>query len=585
MAMQISKITANISKDTIKEYGIMIMLYLIMFVNQWYMHYEVFFQNTDYYKAGVQPMYSWWQDVLFTFLFFYLCTLGRRKLSYIFTYILLSIFVLANIGYSRFFGQYITPSVLNEASNFKGTWWVSYIPEMFRWTDLLLVATTIAFGWGIKKLRKRRTHKDLYVIISLIVLPFVPCTLIIARHWQTKDEAAMWFKNIDFREKIRNDIVITRDYTIAYNGILRGQVYCNLIRNEHHIELSTTDLKEIKSYIDNSYKSATALSDSCMVKGKPNIIFIIVESYMSVASRTKVGGKEITPYLNSLMRDKGNYANTTVTSNRECGESSDAQVSYFTGLIPLKSEMSVLHIIKNELIALPKLLRDQKGYDTYLTLPTDTCFWHQNDANIKYGIDNVIVAGNANNKYWCQDEELFNIVKHKSNSLKEPYMNIILTLSMHGPYSNDFLSTTKYKSPFNYPSDYSNEFRYYLDRCYYTDMQIGRYINYLKKTKIYDNSVIVICSDHETQEGSLNRKGCTDDLPLIIANTGINSKRFYKGRINQIDVFPTMLDMFGIKSEWRGMGHSLLRSNYDNTITDKQRNISNKILLGNYFAQ
>lgn len=116
-------------------------------------------------------------------------------------------------------------------------------------------------------------------------------------------------------------------------------------------------------------------------------------------------------------------------------------------------------------------------------------------------------------------------------------------------------------------------------------MQIGGYINYLKQTKIYDNSVIVICSDHETQEGSLNREGCTNDLPLIIANTGINPKRFYKGRINQIDVFPTMLDMFGIKSEWRGMGHSLLRSNYDNTITDKQRNISNKILLGNYFAQ
>lgn len=42
----------------------------------------------------------------------------------------------------------------------------------------------------------------------------------------------MWFKSIDFREKIRNDIVITRDYTIAYNGILMGQVYCKFVEKQ-----------------------------------------------------------------------------------------------------------------------------------------------------------------------------------------------------------------------------------------------------------------------------------------------------------------------------------------------------------------
>lgn len=41
-----------------------------------------------------------------------------------------------------------------------------------------------------------------------------------------------------------------------------------------------------------------------------------------------------------------------------------------------------------------------------------------------------------------------------------------------------------------------------------------------------------------------------------------------------------MLDMFGLQSEWRGMGHSLLRKGYNNTISDTQRRISNNILRG-----
>ena len=71
-----------------------------------------------------------------------------------------------------------------------------------------------------------------------------------------------------------------------------------------------------------------------------------------------------------------------------------------------------------------------------------------------------------------------------------------------------------------------------------------------------------------------------DQRKLIIANTHIAAEMFYVGSINQIDLYPTMLDMFGLQSEWRGMGHSLLRKGYNNTISDTQRRISNNILRG-----
>lgn len=309
----------------------------------------------------------------------------------------------------------------------------------------------------------------------------------------------------------------------------------------------------------------------------------MVESYMAAASKTKINGKEVMPNINSLMRENNCYVNLSVTSNRGSGVSSDAQISYFTGLLPLKNEIAVTSIIKNEVIAFPKLLHEQKEYHTYITLPTGKNFWHQEEANEKYGIDNVIEFGNKANDFFCQDEELFKKMEQVTHSLKEPYLNIILTLSMHGGYDNDFLKEQGYKSPFQYPKSYPITFRYYLDKCYYTDAQIGKYINYLKKSKQYNNTIIMICSDHEVPEAS-KQMGCSEDLPLMIINSHIAKDKFYQGRINQIDLYPTLIDMFELKTKWRGMGHSLLRDDYNDKITPEKRNISNMIINGDYFS-
>lgn len=94
----------------------------------------------------------------------------------------------------------------------------------------------------------------------------------------------------------------------------------------------------------------------------------------------------------------------------------------------------------------------------------------------------------------------------------------------------------------------------------------------------------MICSDHEVPKAS-NQMGCSENLPIIILNSQIAKDKFYQGRINQIDLYPTLLDMFELKTKWRGMGHSLLRDDYTNKITPAERHISNMIINGDYFSQ
>lgn len=564
-----------------KQYLIMLALYLLMFINEAYMHYEVYVSNYTPFVCG-RAFYYWVMDIIIILLFFYTVTLGRRKLAFTLSYGFINIFVLANIGYSRFFNQYFNFDVLGESSNFQGTWWITYLPQAFRWSDILLLLTTLLFICGLRILKDKNSYKNIFVVF--LIYTFCYTCYIGSRviTWRSVDDIKIWLTT-NYGEELYHKYKFNQEYAVVHKGIVITQIYCNLRWRSHKQKLSTSDLQNIKLYIEDSNKKLSKLSDSCIVKGKPNIVFIMVESYMAAASKTKINGKEVMPNINSLMRENNCYVNLSVTSNRGSGVSSDAQISYFTGLLPLKNEIAVTSIIKNEVIAFPKLLHEQKEYHTYITLPTGKNFWHQEEANEKYGIDNVIEFGNKANDFFCQDEELFKKMEQVTHSLKEPYLNIILTLSMHGGYDNDFLKEQGYKSPFQYPKSYPITFRYYLDKCYYTDAQIGKYINYLKKSKQYNNTIIMICSDHEVPEAS-KQMGCPEDLPLMIINSHIANDKFYQGRINQIDLYPTLIDMFELKTKWRGMGHSLLRDDYNDKITPEKRNISNMIINGDYFS-
>ena len=564
-----------------KQYLIMLALYLLMFINEAYMHYEVYVSNYTPFVCG-RAFYYWVMDIIIILLFFYTVTLGRRKLAFTLSYGFINIFVLANIGYSRFFNQYFNFDVLGESSNFQGTWWITYLPQAFRWSDILLLLTTLLFICGLRILKDKNSYKKIFVVF--LIYTFCYTCYIGSRviTWRSVDDIKIWLTT-NYGEELYHKYKFNQEYAVVHKGIVITQIYCNLRWRSHKQKLSTSDLQNIKLYIEDSNKKLSKLSDSCIVKGKPNIVFIMVESYMAAASKTKINGKEVMPNINFLMRENNCYVNLSVTSNRGSGVSSDAQISYFTGLLPLKNEIAVTSIIKNEVIAFPKLLHEQKEYHTYITLPTGKNFWHQEEANEKYGIDNVIEFGNKANDFFCQDEELFKKMEQVTHSLKEPYLNIILTLSMHGGYDNDFLKEQGYKSPFQYPKSYPITFRYYLDKCYYTDAQIGKYINYLKKSKQYNNTIIMICSDHEVPEAS-KQMGCPEDLPLMIITSHIATDKFYQGRINQIDLYPTLIDMFELKTKWRGMGHSLLRDDYNDKITPEKRNISNMIINGDYFS-
>ena len=126
----------------------------------------------------------------------------------------------------------------------------------------------------------------------------------------------------------------------------------------------------------------------------------------------------------------------------------------------------------------------------------------------------------------------------------------------------------------------------YLINCHYADAQIGEYIRSLKESGLYNNSLIIIVSDHEPPLAFMDMEGqLSNDLPLFIINGGFDKMDVWNGECNQLDVFTTILDIMGIKSQWRGLGYTLLNKNYNNSVTQEKQKLSDWIIYGNYFGE
>ena len=103
----------------------------------------------------------------------------------------------------------------------------------------------------------------------------------------------------------------------------------------------------------------------------------------------------------------------------------------------------------------------------------------------------------------------------------------------------------------------------------------------MKKIGLYENSLIVITADHPVHNYEFG--GTNKDIPLYLINTGIMPEKIHQGECNQIDVYTTLLDLLGCKSEWCGLGQSLLSPTYNNVITPQKWDVSEWIIRSDYF--
>ena len=520
-------------------------------------------------------------DTTFFFLLSLLFTRGRVKGALLLTFVLTALLSFCNVLYSRFFGHYLPNLAILQVGNLYDNDVMGSALTGFRWQDLFYILWAVLFGWLYKRYNKvelktqwLKTMGWLWGVMLAGIIAFILVLGLLHDH--------------NLKTSFIRFSPIKQQYTQAPNnmlyrsGFLRRALVCYDDFTQKELELDESQKKAIRQeYTDYSQRTTTAT-----VKGAKNLIFVIVESYLAVTSDLTVNGKEITPFLNRLKRDSAVYYNGNVLSNINMGESSDGQFIYMTGLLPMKCEITVNIAKDKRLIGLPELLKQAgRMKQTQIIVPTSPTFWEQDKMNERYGIDTMYskfdcpkeLHGNED----LNDEQVFELAAREQAKASRPFFSLVVTMSMHNPYNKcvEHGFTVSDKS-------YTAEFLNYLVDCHYTDLQIEKYINELKRQGLYDNSVIVITADHHAHAVHLGmaESRVKKDLPLYIINGGIDKRQAWTGFCNQLDVYTTLLDMYGMRSDWRGLGHTLLNGNYKDYPLDRLYMLSDWIIRSNYFG-
>ena len=513
-----------------------------------------------------------------------LFTWGRLRISLFITAIITLLWSFSNVLYSRFFHHYISISAISQTGTLADGFMLQNVAEGIKWFDFLFLALGIAAIKLYYMSRKEKTSikkRHLLVtwpaclIIADVVYHLIFCLvtpgLASASYYQHRLAVRHWGLLHSSAEP---------NWASFHRGSLR-----QLLIPQIYQAFTTTELtEEQRKAIETEYKRHEGrTSDTTKKINDKNIIFIIVESYLSVTSDLIVDGREVTPFLNSLKRDSTVYFNGQLTSNISIGESSDGQFLYMAGMLPLRSEVTVTKAKNAELPGLPKLLKQEQIIkEAHMVIPTLPSMWEQESMCQRYGFDHLYSSADyEEGKYWyLTDRQIFEYALQKNMEAPKPFLSVELTMTMHQPYNEPKDSTFIIRD-----SSLTEKYRNYLSTCHYTDQQIKWYFGKLKEEGLYDNSIIVIVADHHAHPSlfEMKEEEISIDIPLYIINGGINNATAWDGRCNQLDVYTTLLDIVGTKNNWHGFGHTLITKDYHNSIKPELWTMSEEIVIGKYF--
>lgn len=283
---------------------------------------------------------------------------------------------------------------------------------------------------------------------------------------------------------------------------------------------------------------------------KKNIVIIILESFgdENVSYSNPENGN--TPFLDSLIQ-KSIYFENGFANGRV---SIDALPSILTGIPSIIGEPFINSSYTfNNIVSLPLLL-EKEGYHT--------AFFHgafngsQNfdqyakvaGFNEYYGKDEYPFSGHEDGKWGIFDEEYLNFFGKQTSTFKSPFLSCIFTISSH--------------SPFVIPERYEGKFEKGNTRFHesvgYTDYSLKKYFDYAKQQPWYNNTLFVITSDHCSYVKRKPSNSITHNytIPIIFFEPSISHHKVIEKNMQQIDIFPSILDHLGYNKPFVSYGNT-----------------------------
>ena len=292
-------------------------------------------------------------------------------------------------------------------------------------------------------------------------------------------------------------------------------------------------------------------------KARPNIVVFITESYgreyMGAFNQntTIPNYKSYTPFLDSLATKSLVFDNAFANGRK----SIHGMSSVLAGIPSFKDAFTSSPYAKQDIESVVSTLNSE-GYDT--------SFFHgaPNGSMGFLGFSNILGFDHYYGKtefdndalfdgFWgIWDDPFFQFMKEELDDKQTPFFSTIFTVTSHEPYI--------------IPDEYVGQFpkgNLPMHQCVgYTDFAFKQFFESAKMEPWFDNTIFIITADHTNQVDykeylkPINRYA----IPIMIYSSDEKYIGLNSDLAQQIDIYPTILNMIGYDKPFRSWGRSLV---------------------------
>lgn len=420
--------------------------------------------------------------------------------------------------------------------------------EVFRTADysmtiwfIIYSILEIAFGWKISKWMFKKKDLGLQsrlwlkLVVIILVIPVASFIYLLLARGGTQpipinSDAAYYSKNYT-----ANDLSVNSTYFFAKSFLLYTRADIDQFIPNIPEDKARQNLADFFNY-------PTEHDVYIFDTKRPNVVFIILESWTANAIGSLTGGKSATPEFDKLTEEGLLFTKVYATG----GTSEIGNASIFSGY-PALPEISIsMQSDKHRKIPCLNQDLEEWGYSSSYIFSGDLKYGNIGGFFVDHGFDVVedesdfpknLKRGKLN--YF--DEDLYNILLRKINKTDEPFLHCAFTGSTHSPY--DYPKNKKFERWTGEESTFMNSMGY-ADHCL---------IQFLEKCKTqswYKNTIFVLVADHGHASYRMQNPSSAAyfHVPLLIIGEPL--KQEFRGKRiekigSQTDIVRTLLYQMG----------------------------------------
>ena len=290
---------------------------------------------------------------------------------------------------------------------------------------------------------------------------------------------------------------------------------------------------------------------------KPNIVVLIMESngreYFGSFNKNQniPGYKSYTPFVDSLAQHSLIFTNAYANGFK----SIHGMSSILAGIPSFKDAYTSSAFVKQKTQSLISVLNDE-GYDT--------SFFHgaPNGSMGFLGFGNILGIQHYYGKteynkdedfdgvWGIWDEPFFQYMKTILDKKPQPFMATLFSVSSHEPY----------KVPEKYAGKFPKGDINIHESIGYSDFALRKFFAAAKKQPWFKNTIFVMVADHSNTifYEEYRQEFMRNTVPILFYTADERFKGVNDDWAQQIDIYPTLLDMMGYQKPFRSWGRSLV---------------------------